>query len=101
MFLEFGIYLNAMFQIVNPERDGFGEGDGTKMSCDLDAMFMRLLDGGAEFLARQGVVGLERRDASRHPKIDCVARLLWTLHLVKPRNESVFAFEVRAGDPHL
>src|SRR3954471_12073592 len=41
---EFRIYKDAVLKVVYTERDGFGKGDGAKMSGELDVVFVRLLD---------------------------------------------------------
>src|SRR3954469_9924913 len=61
---------------------------------------MRLLDGGAQLLAGERVVRLERCDTLRDPEINHLACLLRAADLMKLRDECVFAFEIRTGYPY-
>src|SRR5438270_8265847 len=71
------------------------------MSGELEVVFMRLLDRGAQLFAGESVVRLERGDALSYPEVDHLARFLRAFDLMELRDECVFTFEVGTGDPHL
>ena len=72
----------TVLKVVDAERDGFGPGDGTQMSGEFHLVRMGLLDCGAEFVARDVHVGLERGHAFAGPVIDEVLCIFGACELV-------------------
>ena len=99
--IELGVDPEAMLEIVDAERDGFGIAHRAEMSGDFEAVAVRFLDRGAKFGAGDVHVGLERGRTLRRPEADGGARVRRIGELVHLDEGAARAFEIGRRHIHV
>src|SRR5262249_4535144 len=96
--VHLGVREESVLEVVDSGLDRFGIRDGAEMPGYLEAALVRLADGGAQFLARAVLVGLEGRGAPLRPVCDRLPGILGTGQLADLEVGNPGSVEVGTGD---